>query len=489
MTAWRRPFGLALLLFSIPGWAAGGDSVRPSAASLKRQIDAIADRPAFAAALWGIEVRGLRSGKLLYARNAEKSLKPASTAKLVTTAAALDAFGPDERIRTTLETAGRLDALGRVLGDVYLVGRGDPNLSGRFNDGRITAAFEELADGLAAAGVKRIEGRLVGHEGLFQGDRRGEDWGWEDLVWWYGAEVSALSFNDNAVDLRVVAGERVGDPVLVERSPLSAYYFVVSTASSGPAGTESTLTLSKAPGSNLIRLTGSYPQGKEAWENSVAVEDPARYATTVFAEILEARGIRLTGGLATSSDPLPQGVRVLATHTSPPMAEMIKAVNKPSQNLHAEMLLRLLGARVKGAGTVEAGRQAVSDFLTRAGVKSDAWALNDGSGLSRSDLLSAHEMVNLLVAMTKHPHGKVFRESLPIAGVDGTLKNRMKGTPAAGRVQAKTGAIRHVNALAGYATPSTGEPLVFSMVVNHHTSGGREGVAALDALCNVLVGR
>lgn len=489
MTVLRLPLGLALA-FLVPGWAVGREPAKgPAGTSLKRQIDAIADRPAFAAAFWGIEVRSLRSGKLLYARNAEKSLKPASTLKLVTTAAALDAFGPQEQITTTLETAGRLDALGRVLGDLYLVGRGDPNLSGRFSEGRIIAAFEKLAQGLEAAGVKRIEGRLIGHEGLFQGERRGEDWAWEDLVWWYGAEVSALSFNDNSVDLKVTAGERVGDPVLVERNPVSAYYSVVSSASSGPAGSEDTLTLTKAPGSNVIRLAGSYPLGKQAWENSVAVEDPARYATTVLAELLEARGIRVTGGLATSSEPLPPGLRALAAHAGPPMAEMIKAVNKPSQNLHAEMLLRLLGARVKGAGTPAAGLQAVGDFLGRLGVKADAWALQDGSGLSRSDLLSPHEMVNLLVAMDRHPHGKVFRESLPIAGVDGTLKNRMKGTPAAGRVQAKTGSIRHVNALAGYVTPRSGEPLVFSMVVNHHTSGGREALAAIDAVCTVLAGK
>ena len=490
MTALLRPLAVAALVLSIPaGAAAKGPAKGPVRGPLQRQLDAIANRPPFAGAFWGLEVRGLRSGKVLYARNAEKSLRPASTMKLVTTAAALDAFGPEQRIKTTVETAGRLDGLGRVLGDVYLVGRGDPNLSGRFSEGRITAALEELTAGLKAAGVKRIEGRVIGHEGLFQGERRGDDWSWEDLVWWYGAEVSALAFNDNSADLKVTAGERVGDPVVVDRNPLSAYYSVTSTAITGAAGSEGTLTLTKAPGSNVIRLTGSYPWGKEAWENSVALEDPARYAATVFVEVLEAGGIRVTGGAATSSDPLPPSLRVLTAHDGPPMAEVIKAVNKPSQNLHAEMLLRLLGVRVKGAGSVEAGREAVIDFLKRMGVKPDAWALQDGSGLSGSDLLSPHEMVNLLLAMDRHPQAKVFRDSLPIAGVDGTLKSRMTGTAAAGRIQAKTGTLRQVNALAGYATPKSGEPLVFSMVVNHHTSGSREAVAAIDALCNALVGK
>ncbi|MGH3113654.1 MAG: D-alanyl-D-alanine carboxypeptidase, partial [Gaiellaceae bacterium] len=221
---------LALIWFLAAPVAHGADS------SLARTIDRAIDQPAFAAATWGIEDRSLKSGKVLYARNARKNLRPASTLKLVTTAAALDAFGPDDRLRTTLETAGRLDGLGRILGDVYFVGRGDPNLSGRFANGRATAAFEELADQLSAAGVRRIEGRLVGHEGLFRGERRGEDWSWGDLVWWYGAEVSALAFNDNCADIRVGPGERVGDPIVAEPSPVSSYYTLVSIATTAPAG-------------------------------------------------------------------------------------------------------------------------------------------------------------------------------------------------------------------------------------------------------------
>ncbi|HSD66674.1 MAG TPA: D-alanyl-D-alanine carboxypeptidase, partial [Vicinamibacteria bacterium] len=187
----RASVAVLALVLAVP--VSAGD---PSPSRLRKAIDAIVSRPDFAPAFWGIEVRSLSTGRTLYARNAEKAFHPASNMKLVTTAAALDAYGPDARIRTTVETAGRLDGLGRVLGDVYLVGRGDPNLSARFSPGRPTAAFEEMADALVAAGVRRVEGRLVGHEGAFTGERRGSDWGWEDLAWGYGAEVSALSFAD-----------------------------------------------------------------------------------------------------------------------------------------------------------------------------------------------------------------------------------------------------------------------------------------------------
>jgi D-alanyl-D-alanine carboxypeptidase/D-alanyl-D-alanine-endopeptidase (penicillin-binding protein 4) len=473
----------ALLLAGSPALARD-----PSPQTLKRGIDRILDREVFAPAFWGVEVRDLRSGRVLYERNARKNFKPASTLKLVTTAAVLDAIAPEERLRTTVETAGRLDVFGRVLGDVYLVGRGDPNLSGRFTDGDRTAALKEMANALWAAGVRRVEGRLVGHEGLFTGDRRGEDWSWGDLVWWYGAEVSALSFNDNCADLTVTAGERAGDPVRVGREPASAYYRVVSTATTSAAGTASTLTLARAPGSNEIRLSGTYPIGGETWEGYAALEDPALYAATVFGEVLAARGIVVAGPVETSSLPLPAGVRALAAHESPPLLEILKAVNKNSQNLHAEMMLRLLGARRRGTGSADAGREAVAEFLRRVGVEPSAWSLQDGSGLSRSDVLTPHEMASLLAAMDRHPRAAAFRETLPVAGRDGTLKNRMKGGAADGRVVAKTGTLRQVNALAGYVTTRSGSRLAFVAVANHHTAGGSAATSALDEIGALLAG-
>lgn len=469
---------------------AGAAAARePAPSALRRDIDRIVASPPLAHAWWGIEVRSLRSGRVLYARDAEKNFKPASTLKLVTAAAALDSFGPDARLRTTVETAGRLDAFGRILGDVYLVGRGDPNLSGRFHAGRPTAPLEELAEALRASGVRRIEGRLIGHEGLFQGDRRGEDWAWNDLVWSYGAEVSALSFNDNTAQLSASAGERAGDLLVVDRDPATAHYSVVSTAVTSSAGSKPELVLRADPGSNLFRLSGSMPLAAEPWAASVAIADPARYAAVVFSEVLAAKGIRATGSVATSSDPLPQGLRVLAARESEPMSEILKVLNKRSLNLHTEMLLRLLGSRVKGEGTVEAGHEAASDFLTRQKVPADTWDMRDASGLSRSDVVTPHGLVALLAAMDRHPHAAVFRESLPVAGVDGTLEGRMKGTPAQGRVSAKTGSIRHVNALAGYATHRTGERLVFAIVLNHHTTSGTVAVRAIDDIVNALVTR
>ena len=466
----------------------------PSPSRLSKAIDPIVSRPDFAAAFWGIEVRSLKTGRTLYARNAEKAFRPASTLKLVTTAAALDTFGPDARLRTTVETAGRLDGLGRILGDVYLVGRGDPNLSARFTPDRPTAAFEAMTDALVAAGVRRIEGRVVGHEGAFTGDRRGSDWAWEDLAWWYGAEVSALSFADNLVEATLKPGERVGDPAVLETLPRHGCLAVSSSvttveavpqAPSAPAADEDTVSLLREPGSNDVCLAGHVPFGG-SWEGRLAVSDPALCAARVFADVLESKGIRVMGGVSTSSAPLPSDARVLAAHDSVPIAEMVRVVNKRSQNLHAEMLLRLVGLKVKGEGSAEKGREAVAELAQRLGVPDVGWRLADGSGLSGSDLLTPRGLVALLAAMDRHPYAAAFRDSLAIAGVDGTLEKRMKGTPAEGRVTAKTGSMSLAHALAGYVTTVRGERLAFAIVVNNHEGKSREAVDAIDAIAAVL---
>jgi D-alanyl-D-alanine carboxypeptidase/D-alanyl-D-alanine-endopeptidase (penicillin-binding protein 4) len=228
-----------------------------------------------------------------------------------------------------------------------------------------------------------------------------------------------------------------------------------------------------------------------AWDQ---VEDASQLpwltATSALhsGEVLERRGIRVAGPVATSRDPLPAGTRALASHEGPPLADVLKAVNKPSQNLHAEMLLRLVGTKAKGEGSVAAGHAAEGDFLRRLGVQPDDWALFDGSGLSRSDLVTPHEMAALLVAMDRHPHARTFRESLPVAGVDGTLKNRLRGTPAEGRLTAKTGTLRQAAALAGYVTTRSGSRLAFAITANHHTAKGNAVTEAIDAIAAILAG-
>jgi serine-type D-Ala-D-Ala carboxypeptidase/endopeptidase (penicillin-binding protein 4) len=475
-----RCLALGIVLVAMPLLSAARE---PDPVSLRRSIDRVLDRPAFAPLFWAVEIRSLRTGRVLYERNAGKNMTPASTMKLVTTAAALDLLGPEYRTKTTLETSARLDGDGRLLGDLYLVGRGDPVLSEKGNDGR--TGFDNLADALVAAGVRRIEGRLVGDATLLA-DPRPEDWEWADLVWCYGAEVSALAWNDNCANLTVLPGQRVADPVTVVAAPDSSYYSVASVATTSLAGVESDLTLVRDLGSNHIRLSGTYPLGAAPDVLEVALEDPALYATTIFEAALHQRGIKVVGGSATLAGPSPAGRRVLATHESPPLSELLKGINKPSNNLHAEMLRRLIGATTRGEGSLAKSGEAIAEFATRVGAPGLAGALEDGSGLSRTDMLRPHDVVDLLLAMERHPQGAVFRDSLPVAGVDGTLERRLRGTPAEGRVQAKTGTLKQTNALAGYATNRSGDRFAFSIVANHNTQKGREVVNAIDAIVILL---
>ena len=463
-------------------------SAEPSPSALRRAIEPIVSQSGLAAASWGIEVRSLKTGRVLYARDETRALRPASTLKLVTTAAALDVFGSEARIVTTVETAGRQDALGRILGDVYLVGRGDPTLSARSSPGQPTAAFETLADLLVVAGIRRIEGRLIGHEGAFAGDRRGHDWTWEDLVWGYGAEVSALSFDENGVELRLRPGERPGDPALLEASILSPLLPVVSEVVTVDVGSLDDLRLEDEGPPRRIRLSGRLPIGGQ-WSGRVAVEDPALFATTVFASVLEAPGIRVVGGVTTTREPIPAASRVLAAREGATIGEIVRLANKESLNLYAESLLRLVGLRRKGEGSVEKGREVVLEMLKRLEVPTEGWLLSDGSGLSRTNLATAHGLVALLLAMERHPQAAAYRDSLAVAGMDGTLERRLRGTAAEGRVQAKSGTLSLAQGLAGHAITRRGDRVAFAILVNNHSGGTREVLGAIDAVVRAIVGR
>jgi D-alanyl-D-alanine carboxypeptidase/D-alanyl-D-alanine-endopeptidase (penicillin-binding protein 4) len=469
---------LTTLALSLPAAA------DPSPKRLSREIARVVARPELAAAFWGVEVRSLSTGRTLYSLNAARGFRPASTFKLVTTAATLDAFGSAARLRTTVETAARQDGHGRILGDVYLVGAGDPNLSARFSPGHPTAALEAMADQLVAAGVTRIEGRMVGYDGAFSGDPRGHDWTWEDLVWGYGARVSALSWHDNVVDATLAPGERVGDPAVIDLDPTRPPFELVSSVATAGRGTDADVRLAEDD-EGRVALSGQLPLGGE-WKGELAVRDPALYAATAFARVLESRGIHVGGEVVSSRAALPEGRRVLAFHDSETIADIVRVVNKESQNLHAEMLLRLLGLRVAGEGSVEQGHQAILAFLERSGVPTDGWELSDGSGLARTDLLTPRGLVALLVAMDRHTEAAAFRDSLPIAGRDGTLEHRMRGTAAEGRVIAKTGTLNLANALAGYATTTRGDRLAFVAFVNDNAGRAKEAVAAIDAIAEAL---
>jgi serine-type D-Ala-D-Ala carboxypeptidase/endopeptidase (penicillin-binding protein 4) len=487
---------------------------------LPARIAQILSEPDLARGFWGIEIRSLNSGVVLYSQNADKLFTPASNTKLFTTAASLALIGPDYKFRTSVETNGMLDTHGRLNGDLVLIGRGDPNLSGRElpydlrtqrNDHPIRV-LEDLADSLVQKGVKYVDGDLVADDSYFAFERYGEGWSQDDLVWGDGAPVSALTINDNVVFVNILPADRAGERAFVTIAPFADYYHVDNRIMTTPAGTARRIFFSREPGSTALTLWGEMPIDDKGANEALAIEDPAAFASALFRSLLEKRGITVYGherthhtelaGLSTFSvtatadsrggggdSPRPglPSKLVLATFESHPLIEDLRVINKVSQNLHAEILLRILGREKGTAATIESGLEVVRGFLTRASVPSEQYVFYDGSGLSRQNLVTPHAVVVLLEYAWGQPWGKAFRDTLPVAGIDGSLADRMKGTAAEGKVFGKTGSLGGVKTLSGYAITIHGEPVAFSILTNNLNIPAKKVTDAIDEIVQAII--
>jgi serine-type D-Ala-D-Ala carboxypeptidase/endopeptidase (penicillin-binding protein 4) len=477
---------------------------------LKSRIETIVRQPALEPGFFAVKIVSLDTGAVIFEQDANKFVRPASNMKLYTVATAFDRLTPDFRFITSVYAKEKPDD-GKVKGDLVIYGRGDPSIAARFNDGDYFKGINDLADRIVAAGVKRVKGDLVGDESYFNGAPLGSGWEWEDLTWSYGAPVSALNINDNALDLYVKPGDKVGAPVLVTTGPPSASFVtIVNHATTSARGTRSNLRIYRGLGANSIELSGTLPLGEAGFVGGVAIQDPALAFVTMLRDALVKRGVKVEGRMRTvnwrtsgsapsSSDgsvssPTPTGLVEIAALQSPPFSVVAAHTLKPSQNQYTELILRTLGKTqavpvTEGGRTrddEDAGLEVVRTFLRQAGIGDSDVALNDGSGLSRNDLISANTTVQLLTFMTRHKYFEQFREALPIAGVDGTLRTRMRGTPAEGNLRAKTGSLSSVASLSGYVTTAGSERLVFSMMLNNYPDAGAVRRDSIDAIAVLL---
>ncbi len=483
--------GLASCLLLIPPSYAGWRIFKPRP-KLGKAIQALlASSPAHHGRL-GVEVVRLRDQKVLYARDAEQLFQPASNMKLFTTACALEKLGPDFTYRTTVNAANPPDPSGRV-GDIFLVGRGDPDLSNRVlpyhlkteRKGPADAAFQQLAGQMASRGVKVVAGNIVVAESYFRGSPFPPDWAVDDLVWGYGAPVAALTFNDNQLLLHIRPGSAIGLPASITVDPLPRYYTIRGEVETVAANEPRKIDLTRPPGSRTLTVRGQIPLGGTVDEETIAIQNPAKAIGDLFRQDLEQRGIRVLGHVvvedATPGGPVPSMHPViLAERESPPLGEDIQMTLKVSQNLHAEMLLRTLARRLSGDGSRKAGIKILDQYVEGFGVTPHEVYFVDGSGLSRAVLASPAAIVKLLIHMSGSPEFPVFKEALPVAGVDGTLSDRFKGTPAQGHILAKTGTIEHVNSLSGYMDLPQGGVLAFSILLNDNPLPGNQGEALVD---------
>jgi D-alanyl-D-alanine carboxypeptidase/D-alanyl-D-alanine-endopeptidase (penicillin-binding protein 4) len=445
--------------------------------------DSIFNDTVFAGANWGVIVRSLDSGETLYSRNPRRMFVPASNMKLVTGSAALELLGPDYRYRTALVATGPV-VNGDLQGDLLVVGSGDPSIAADFHGGNPYAVFSAWADSLRAHGITHVSGRLLGDDDVFDDQALGRGWAWDDLQDGYSAEVGGLEYNLGINTIAVTPGA-VGGPARVARNPDTRYVTLLDSVRTVAAGESEDLEVVRADTGRVITVRGTVPADGAVHTIDAAVRNNTRYFLVVLREVLTHAGISISGG-SEDLDDLPAAARptrrdVLFTHASPPLSEILAGFMKPSQNQIGELLLKTLGRNFRGEGSARAGAAVVDSVHRVWGLAPRRLAQADGSGLSRYNLLAPELLIGILEHMRRSPNYAAFYAALPVAGVDGTLRSRMRGTPLQGNVHAKTGTVTNVRSLSGYLTTAAGEQMEFSMIVNHHTVTSRDADRLAEA--------
>jgi serine-type D-Ala-D-Ala carboxypeptidase/endopeptidase (penicillin-binding protein 4) len=476
----------------------------PSAIELGHNIESRIDESAFARARWGVFVMSLKDGRVLYARDGDHQMAPASNMKVYTTAVALDLLGADYRWRTSVYAESEPDKTGAIAGDLTLYGRGAPDLSSSAEKDAAKSSLEQLADKLYERGVRRVRGGVVGDESHFRGDPLGDGWLWNDVQWYFGAEVSALTINDNALSVSVTPSNKANEAATVRLKPETSYIQIKNETNTAERGTPATIGITRGLSDNTARIWGDFPAGGSAINARLSVHQPALWAAMLFRDALKKRGITIEGKARTVDARDDDKERIDPAHAteltsieSKTLGQIARETNKESINLYAELILRTLGKergetaptkdpkRMQTRGDDEAGLAVIRQWLEQHGIATDALALHDGSGLSRLDLVTPETTARLLNAAAQTRTSEVFRDSLPIAGRDGTLKGRLRSVEP-GHLVAKTGTLTYINSLSGYATTADNEPLAFSIICNDETEA-ESSTKVIDAIAALFV--
>lgn len=462
-----------------------GTSATSQRAALRATIDSLADSPEFHNSYWGILIVDPEHGDTLYSRNAGKLFLPASNMKIVTSSVALEQLGPDYTYHTTLVARGPVrDSI--LTGDLGVIGRGDPTISDHmWVDAMIP--LHALADSLAARGIKHITGRLVAAGNAFPGPVLGYGWSWDDLESSYSAGIDELLFNEGFSEIRVHGGDHPGDSARIETRPARAFpalrtsvVTIAPPACTGDSAMTSPCPMMPNPFARRrelsvvkdtlrgdVTVSGSVAAG-DSVNLEVTHRDPDLAYLAALTEALRDRGISVDSAPTTAIDTSTAG-DTLAVLTSKPLRDILPALLKPSQNQIAEVLLRTIGLERGGAGTADSGRKVVERQLAAWGVPPSTYVIRDGSGLSRYDYLAPEAIVHILDVDRRSPNFQLFYDALPIAGVDGTIKTRMRGTAAENNVHAKTGSVSNARSLSGYVRTADGRTLIFSILANNWT--------------------
>ena len=421
----------------------------------------------------GVLVQSMDSGKVVYDHNGDMLLVPASNMKLIATAAALDMLGADYKVTTSLYASSE-PVNGNLTGDLVVVGQGDPLFG--------VDQLQQMVDSLHEKGVKHIGGNIVGDDTWFDNNGLAIGWAWDDLQYADASQPSGLNVNKNMVEVFIRPGASVGDSAVVEIRPENSYMSLENNCVTGPAGSDCSIDAVRLYGTNIIRTSGTIPLGQEIGGpvQLLSMDEPTLFGCTLLRNMLEKTGIKVDGRVIRGAKP--QNCTLISNCDSLPLREIVRYLNKPSDNFMAECLLKTLGKEIGGEGSYEAGIKVEYDWLKKIGVDTGQIFISDSSGLSRCNLVSPQTLINVITYMYKTKHYEIYANSLPIAGVDSHLKERMLNTPAVSNVKAKTGYLSRVCSLTGYAKTLAGENLAVSIIQNNHLCSLKEANDIQDVI-------
>lgn len=444
----------------------------------------------------GLAIYDITADSMIYSLNADRLFSPASNMKLFTSAAALGLLGPEYRFKTGFFRTGKIDKKGRLKGDLVIAAGGDPLISGRFRDS-VIEVLELWADSLKSMGIKEIKGDIVTDNSFFSGSELGSGWSWDDLTYWYACPISALSFNDNCVDLKFLPGEKVGDPAIIEIDPPTDYITIINNAITLPADSEFTLDYYRKPFTNDVTFFGGISVSDTAGEiDYVSVHRPELYTAYVFASILKDNGIKFKGDIVSLDDMDNDNRPAYATEKLASLFEwwsdslglVISVINKNSQNFFAEQSLKTIGRELGDDGSFSKGIEFAEAFFDSIGIGSDDISMYDGSGLSYINMIKPSAVIRLLKNMGRSPYFQTYYESMAIPGIDRSVRTRLEGIENRERVRAKTGYIANTSSFSGYVDgPHAGHLLAFSILVNNYSCATSYVTAWHDSVVSLLL--
>ncbi|MFJ7853810.1 D-alanyl-D-alanine carboxypeptidase/D-alanyl-D-alanine-endopeptidase [Peribacillus frigoritolerans] len=454
--------------------------------NLGQEIQRILEQsPGLAGALTGISIRSAETGEMIYERESQTRLRPASNLKLLTAAAALETLGEDHTFQTELYIKGV--QVGHVLqGNVYLKGKGDPTL--------LEKDFDELAASLKQRQVKFVHGDLIGDASWYDDVRYSQDLVWGDEQEYYGAAVSALTASPNedydtgTIIVELAPGEKAGKRATVKLEPETDHVKVINKTKTVSADANNKIEIERSHGTQVITVTGTIPEDAEVTKEWVSVEDPTEYALSLFEKSMKEHGIKVLGKRKKGKTPV--GAHMIATHQSMQLSQLLIPFMKLSNNSHAEVLVKEMGKEADGEGSWKDGLKVARNQLKSMGLDMQTIMMRDGSGISQVNMIPANEITKLLYAIQEKTWFPAYLNALPIAGnenrmVGGTLRKRMKGTLAAGNVRAKTGTISGTSSLSGYVTTKRGEKIIFSIILNNFVE--EKGITAIQDKIAVML--